>query len=315
LSVTATKKAAQNPESGNTTTGSEQVRFIVEIDMWEDKSFDLRDDEEIKFKENVNNWLTEMELIWRSSMIGINTLAGFGGFVIARKFSRKLATFADYQEAYRNQVLLLSQKDLTEARLLRNALATNWQNQSLVDEFYSEWDEFIKRNSGRMTLRNMKTEFKKKAIFHETVNFRDRSGRMWNPDRYAEMWSRTRSREIEDIINTSEMSELGFDVIQINNVSTITPICLNFEGKYFSLTGATPGLPIYETKAPFHPNCKHRKLAVNESRVSTGEMVKVNSSIPSASVRYTNRTGKKITTGQKKSTAKQLEWNEQNRRI
>jgi hypothetical protein len=58
--------------------------------------------------------------------------------------------------------------------------------------------------------------------------------------------------------------------VRINNVNTTTPICLQYEGKVFSLTGQTPGLPVLKIRPPFHPNCRHRILATRRQDVAKG---------------------------------------------
>jgi hypothetical protein len=185
-------------------------------------------------------------------------MAGYGGYGISRHTAKLHFDYESFRKVYKNQMVTLANKNLTEARLLRNSLAfslgdDNWKN------VYNAYDEFIKRSLG-MDLDTIQKEFQKKAIYQDAVFFIDKSGRRWDPSAYSEMWGRTRSREIEDIIMQDEMANVGLDVVQINDVSTTTPICLQYENKFFSLYGQTPELPVLEIRPPFHPNCRHRML-------------------------------------------------------
>lgn len=61
---------------------------------------------------------------------------------------------------------------------------------------------------------------------------------------------------------TLEASEkLGFDLVYIPPHAFSCPLCMEYQGKIYSLTGATPGYPILEVGIDktelFHPNCKH----------------------------------------------------------
>jgi hypothetical protein len=146
----------------------------------------------------------------------------------------------------------------------------------------------------------------KKAIYKDSVFFIDSAGRQWRPTAYADMYARTRSREIEDIIMTDEMQEVGLDVVRINNVSTTTPICLQYEGKYFSLFGKTPELPILEIKSPFHPRCRHRMLPQRDYQP---QQLSVNKKVD----KKVSKLSKDWSDAEKSSITKQEAWNLENR--
>jgi len=60
----------------------------------------------------------------------------------------------------------------------------------------------------------------------------------------------------------------GSDIVQISVSGSDCPICEPYEGRLFSITGATPGLPRLETAIAsglFHKKCSHRACAVPES--------------------------------------------------
>jgi hypothetical protein len=305
MGVRATEKAIKgNLNSGSLTNKNEVFKLSRAISNWELAFFDLPGITDIQTKENLNEWLDEMELLFGEGMVEANVQAGYGGYGISRRVARAGFDFGTYREAYRNQILRLSNKDLTEARLLRNALAESLgDNQWKV--VYDQYDNFVKQSFG-LPLDTIKKEFQKKAIYQDSVFFIDSIGRTWNPSAYSEMWARTRSREIEDDIMAEEMQEVGLDVVQINNVSTVTPICLQFEGKFFSKHGLTTELPRLEIFPPFHPNCRHRMLPQREFQ---GKMLSTNTKV--------NKKVSKLRKGwsgaEKKAIRKQETWNKENR--
>jgi hypothetical protein len=305
MGVKATEKAIKgNLNTGSLTNQNEVFKFSRAISNWELTFFDLRGINDIQTKENMNEWLDEMEILYGEGMVQANVQAGYGGYGITHRTAKLGFDFNAYKEVYRNQILRLSNKDLTEARLLRNSLAS-----SLGDDqwkiVYDQYDNFIKQSVG-MSLDTIKKEFQKKAIYQDSVFFIDSIGRSWRPSAYSEMWARTRSREIEDEIMADEMTEVGLDVIRINNVSTVTPICLQFEGKFFSKHGETPELPVLEIKPPFHPNCRHRMLPQRDFR---SKMLTTNTKVN----KRVSKLRKDWTGGEKKAVRNQEQWNRENR--
>jgi hypothetical protein len=305
MSVKKVEKAVQGNLNTRSLTNEDEIfKFSKAIQNWELKFFGLQESTDTATKANINLWLDEMEQTFGAGMTGNNLLAGYGGYGISRDASRLGFTFEQFKEAYTNQIKVLSLTDLSQARLLRNSLAV-----SLGDDHwktvYESFDEFSKSSLGLSQSAIVK-EFQKKAIYKDAVFFIDSAGREWRPANYANMWARTRSREIEDIIMTDEMNELGLDVVRINDVSTTTPICLQYEGKYFSLNGATPELPVLTILPPFHPNCRHRKFPVRDySSVMNNVNDKIDSKVSKLSKDWSD--------AEKASITKQETWNIENR--
>lgn len=88
---------------------------------------------------------------------------------------------------------------------------------------------------------------------------KDKAGRSWTLDRYAEMLFRTKSVEARNRGLMNRIVENGYDLVQVSSHGA-TDVCGQWEGKILSSTGETPG---YDTVADaeagglFHPNCKH----------------------------------------------------------
>jgi hypothetical protein len=86
------------------------------------------------------------------------------------------------------------------------------------------------------------------------------NGRKFDPDYYAELVARTRTREAvtQGSINTGV--EYGVDLYQVSFHASSCPVCVPFQGKVFSLTGGD-GFPQLEKRPPYHPQCGHVLLA------------------------------------------------------
>jgi len=304
MSVKSVKFIAQSLDNNQYTTKNEIIRFMSLINAWEFDSLGLRGSTDIVTRKNINLWLDDFELLWRNQMQSINLLSGFGGYTIANEAIDQFSDFVAYKEIYARQINVLSRVDLTEAVMLRNNLARqmrgNWQ------EFYNQFDEFALARAGQ-NLDSIKRIFIDTPEFRDNVYLLDRAGRHWEPETYANMWARTRNREIEDDIMRDECGDLGIDIVQINNVNTTTPICKQYEGKYFSLNGATPGLPILKIKPPFHPRCRHRMLPMERDRIEPllERNKKIDREVAVARNGWTRK--------QKLAIIKQEKWNELNR--
>jgi len=84
------------------------------------------------------------------------------------------------------------------------------------------------------------------------------NGRRYQPDKYAELLARTRTREAASIGSINTALQYGLDLVQISvhNHPQEDP-CSPFQGKVFSLSGNHPDFPALKARPPFHPNCKH----------------------------------------------------------
>lgn len=305
MSIKKTEKAIKGNLNTRSLTNQEEVfKFSKAIQNWELKFFSLQSSTDVGTKANLNLWLDEMELTFGAGMTRNNLMAGYGGYGISKRTAQLGFDFKQYREVFENQIRVLSTADLTQARLLRNTLGVSLGGDQWK-KVYNEYDEFIKKSLG-LPLDAINKEFQKKAIYQDSVFFIDSIGREWRPSAYSEMWARTRSREIEDIIMADEMTFDNLDVVQINDVSTITPICLQFEGKFFSRFGNTPELPTLEILPPFHPNCRHRMLPVRDFKPP---MLTTNKSVN----KKVSGLRQDWTKAQNKAIFKQETWNIENR--
>lgn len=96
------------------------------------------------------------------------------------------------------------------------------------------------------------------------TSFTDRAGRRWGLARYAEMVTRTTTREATDQGLFNRMAERRHDLVQITRHDGECPKCVNALealGTIFSLSGSSeqyPALDEARALGLFHPNCVHR---------------------------------------------------------
>ena len=90
---------------------------------------------------------------------------------------------------------------------------------------------------------------------------RDRAGKRWNMDTYAEMLTRTKMVEASNSGLQNRLAQEGADLVQVSDHANACPLCRPWGGEILSITGETEG---YETvdeatsAGLFHPNCEHR---------------------------------------------------------
>lgn len=115
-----------------------------------------------------------------------------------------------------------------------------------------------------LTLEETKKAFQAKVAAEGLGAFRDRAGRIWRLDAYAEMVSRTVTAEAANAGITNQLRGMGRDLVQITSHRASCPICAPYEGRVYSLTGQTPGYPKIDVVPGFssgfltlHPNCRH----------------------------------------------------------
>jgi len=92
-------------------------------------------------------------------------------------------------------------------------------------------------------------------------SFKDSMGRVWQIDRYAEMVSRSVTREATNSGLMAQLTSLGYDLVQMSSHSSPCPICAPLEGRVYSISGESKDYPkldkAFGEYANIHPYCKH----------------------------------------------------------
>lgn len=81
--------------------------------------------------------------------------------------------------------------------------------------------------------------------------------RRYRPRDYAEIVARTKFHEAQAAASLSQAQNYGTDLVQVSSHNTTTEICIEYEGKVFSISGNDPRFPKLDNTPPYHPNCLH----------------------------------------------------------
>ena len=100
-------------------------------------------------------------------------------------------------------------------------------------------------------------KMKAQLITQKIHAFKDAAGRMWTLDSYCTMVARTTTREAVTFGTMNRALAGGYDLVMISEHHPTCELCAPLQGKVYSLTGQTPGYPLYENFVPVHPNCLH----------------------------------------------------------
>ncbi len=100
------------------------------------------------------------------------------------------------------------------------------------------------------------------------------NGKMYDPESYAELVARTRTREAQSQAAKDTIQSYGEDLIMFSSHGSDTQVCLDNGGEseeVFSLSGDTPGYEIAGDLPPWHPNCQHVVIPVVFSPSDNGD--------------------------------------------
>ena len=99
-----------------------------------------------------------------------------------------------------------------------------------------------------------------RALKIKGFEFTDNAGKKWSNRSYFNMLARTELMNAARASYDDKMASEGFDVMKLSTSGKSCDSCAKYEGKLFSLTGATAGIPSkadLEADGVFHPNCTH----------------------------------------------------------
>lgn len=107
------------------------------------------------------------------------------------------------------------------------------------------------------TRKNVSEAMTRRLVSERAGAFVDRAGRKWSLQSYTQMVARTTTREAVSMGTANRLLENGHDLVTISEHGNVEDECADYEGKTFSMTGATPGYDVLDSYPPFHPNCVH----------------------------------------------------------
>ncbi len=96
--------------------------------------------------------------------------------------------------------------------------------------------------------------------------FKDKGGKSWDIDTYANMLARTKLNEASRLGLMNQLQQNGFDLVQVSTHFGACPLCEPWEGSILSISGDTDRLygvkidtvDTAKDEGLFHPNCQHR---------------------------------------------------------
>lgn len=123
-------------------------------------------------------------------------------------------------------------------------------------------DVLVGRETTGETLREAKENFVHRIGAQGIESFRDKLGREWRLDAYADMAIRSTGREVTNTAQINQIRGTGSDLIQFTSHENPCEICAPLEGRVYSISGNDErfpplGLAFSEGYANIHPNCIH----------------------------------------------------------
>lgn len=110
----------------------------------------------------------------------------------------------------------------------------------------------------------------------ENAQFITINGRNYQPSKYAAAVARTRTREATAQASVGVAVANGMDLVQIDVHTDACPICQQFMGRVYSISGNDGDFPKLEQIPPFHVHCECNPWPVNrESLVARGNYQKI----------------------------------------
>lgn len=115
------------------------------------------------------------------------------------------------------------------------------------------------------------------------TGFVDERGRRWRLDSYAEMVARTTTREATNLGTFNQLTDNGYDLVQMSTHYPTCDICSQYQGRVYSISGTDSRFPaLYQTAMSegyqtIHPNCRHvltpwvDELATDDERSNAQE--------------------------------------------
>lgn len=93
----------------------------------------------------------------------------------------------------------------------------------------------------------------------EGIRFIEVEGKNYNAKDYSEMVVKTESRAAHSQSVVNRLTDNNHDVVEFTSHGGSCDICNEYDGNKYSLTGATPGLPVLspDEYPPIHPRCQH----------------------------------------------------------
>lgn len=120
-------------------------------------------------------------------------------------------------------------------------------------------DGYLESGSPQGTAKALRAELLKKLSDGKFVTIINKNGdpMRYTVDAYAELVTRTKLIEATTVGVTTAIRAAGGDLVQVSVHNTSCEICMEYEGKIYSLSGSDPDFPPAADLPPYHPRCRH----------------------------------------------------------
>lgn len=108
-------------------------------------------------------------------------------------------------------------------------------------------------------------QYKKLLEAAKAERYVQAGSRKFTPEYYAEMVSRVKFHEAQSAASLTQASNYGTDLMIVSSHNTESEICMEFEGKIYSVSGKDKRFPPLKQMSPFHVNCLHLMFPQFES--------------------------------------------------
>ena len=137
--------------------------------------------------------------------------------------------------------------------------ATQYAGRRIQDEFRRAGIDIMgEKYTEGLTWRETSQRLQDRLLSQGLTGFKDKLGREWRLDSYAQMVARTTSREIATVATLNTCQEADIDLIQISSHWPTCAICAPLQGKVYSISGNDKRYPAWnEIEWLPHPNCRH----------------------------------------------------------
>lgn len=135
---------------------------------------------------------------------------------------------------------------------------------------------FIEKGSVRGPTKQIQNRLLKQSLDGKYISIIDKNGklRQYQIKSYSELVARTKLMETNTQAVVDTTVNAGFDLVQVSSHNTTTPICQEFEGKIYSLSGSDRDFPKATLLPSFHPQCKHSITTVVKEAMEVQDTLK-----------------------------------------
>jgi len=127
-----------------------------------------------------------------------------------------------------------------------------------------EASETAYRENDVFTRRKMSQELLDRFADENITGIRYRDGRTMKLDSYSEMVARTQTGNAAREGSMRRQQEYGLDLVQISLHYPCSDLCIDYQGRVFSISGQSDEYPPLESAIAgglYHPNCRHHQSA------------------------------------------------------